>query len=156
RLRNCRLQGYDVCYDGHYGRIVGEHLELNSGLSGVVRTRGMNSHWSDIEVNPMNRAERLFGFLGDEYGGQHTLEKAVLDVEGQSITQAQVYCEAHPGMSTTLGLRDISFGSPGSGALVMLRDGGRLGGELQPALIRTENLAIGGKAFRVAYDLDGP
>jgi hypothetical protein len=140
RIRNCRLQGDDVCFDGHYGRVVGEHLDLNSGLSGVVRTRGMNSHWSDIDVNPMHRVERLFGFLGDEYGGQHTLEKAVLDVEGQAVDQAQVYCEVHPGMSTTLGLRDISFGSPGSGALIMLRDGAPQGGEWQPALIHTENL----------------
>ncbi|GAC1463639.1 MAG: hypothetical protein NVSMB9_01310 [Isosphaeraceae bacterium] len=156
-MRNCFLEGFDSAYFGASQILHANEIAISSMGRVAIRHLGCSARWENVIVayaTPIG--ECVFKARAFDYGGAYSITNLTVDFEGTTLSRAMIYCEAHGNVPyTTLALKDIAFGSIGSGAsLVMLRDLYREHA-LREGWISIENMSAYTDDYRCVIDVDG-
>ena len=158
-INKCTLQGFDSAYYGALQTVHGSDIYCLQSGKATIRLLGSNGNWRNIFISYASPVAECFVKLhSSEAGGNHSFENLQADFEGDTLTQAAIYCEANAHTpATSLLLKDILLGTVGSKtALVMLKDLGTLGGSYNRCWLSVNNLQAFTNDYLAAIDVDGP
>jgi hypothetical protein len=155
----CWLEGFDSCYFGYRHLPFGRDIYFGIAGRDTIRQVSGSGHWENLFVafsSPVT--ECIFKAKSDEYGGNFSSTNLNVDLEGDTLSLAAIYCEAIASSAgTSLVLRDIILGTVGAtSSLVMLKDVSQLGGEFNRCWISVENLQAYTYDYFAAIDIGGP
>ena len=158
-LSKCNIQGTDAAYYGAFQLLYARDILIASSGRNAVRHVASGSRWDNVLIargSPVS--ECVFKACAGDYGGDFILTNWIVDFEGESLSRAAIYCEAHGQTPATgLNLTNVFLGTIGNGkSLVQLKDTSPENTGLHKCWLVVDNLQAYANDYQAAFDVDGP
>lgn len=158
-IYKCNLQGTDSAYYGAFQLMYARDINIESAGRNTIRHLASGSRWDNVLISRGSPVtECAFKACAGDYGGDFILSNWVVDFEGESLTRAAIYCEAHGQTPATgLNLLNVFLGTIGTGkSLVQLKDTSPENPGLHKCWLKVDNLQAYTNDYLGAFDVDGP
>jgi hypothetical protein len=157
-LNGCRLSGSDTPLFVRWMDLASSDLEVNTGGVDSLRIADSSASFDTVRfwfAGPNPR--RVVSFLGGQYGGQLVLRKAMVDYEGNTVSDCGILLEQTAYTPATVDIENFTFGTVGKVPLVRCRQWADPGGGVYwPDTITARNLLSMADDYTAAVETNGP
>jgi hypothetical protein len=158
-MSDCNLDAFDSPYYSYKQLVNARDITFNTSGRVAVRHLGSGACWENVMVARSSPVvECVFKARATDYGGNFILSNWNVDFEGDTLTRAAIYCEAHgQTAATSLTMSNIFLGTVGASAsLVQLKDNSNVESFFHKCWLSVDNLQAYTATYLAAFDVDGP